>query len=76
MLARSPHRLSGHLDELTIPMPYLYGRQDFLGPVENTYLYEDRVPNVQFLSAGRLTKETADWAGISQRRAELYGIVT
>ncbi len=94
------HRLSGHLDQLTIPMLYLYGRQDVLGPVENAYLQEDRLPNVQFLypdecghqgqtdqpemfnacfreffSTGSLTRETADWAGISQRRAELSGIV-
>jgi pimeloyl-ACP methyl ester carboxylesterase len=46
---RQAHRLSGHLDELTIPMLYLYGRQDVLGPVENAYLQEDRLPNVQFL---------------------------
>ena len=43
------HRLLGHLDRLTIPMIYLYGRQDVLGPVENAYLQEDRLPNVQFL---------------------------
>lgn len=43
------HRLTGHLDRLTIPMIYLYGHQDVLGPVENAYLQEDRLPNVQFL---------------------------
>jgi pimeloyl-ACP methyl ester carboxylesterase len=42
------HRLTGHLDRLAIPMVYLYGRQDVLGPVENAYLQEDRLPNVQF----------------------------
>lgn len=41
-------RLTGRLDKLTIPMIYLYGRQDVLGPVENAYLQEDRMPNVQF----------------------------
>ena len=30
-------------------MIYLYGRQDVLGPVENAYLQEDRLPNIQFL---------------------------
>lgn len=43
------HRLTGHLDQLSIPMLYLYGRQDVLGPVENAYLQEDRLPNIQFL---------------------------
>ncbi|MER2135026.1 MAG: alpha/beta hydrolase [Arthrobacter sp.] len=40
-------RLKGRLDRLTIPMIYLYGRQDVLGPVENAYLQEDQMPNVQ-----------------------------
>ncbi len=43
------HRLLGHLDRLTIPIVYLYGRQDVLSPVENAYLQEDLLPNVQFL---------------------------
>jgi 2-hydroxy-6-oxonona-2,4-dienedioate hydrolase len=43
------HRLIGHLDRLTIPIIYLYGRQDVLSPVENAYLQEDLLPNVQFL---------------------------
>lgn len=42
------HRLIGHLDRLTIPIIYLYGRQDVMSPVENAYLQEDRLPNVQF----------------------------
>lgn len=42
------HRLLGHLDRLTVPVIYLYGRQDVLSPVENAYLQEDRLPNVQF----------------------------
>ena len=40
--------LRGRLDALTIPMIYLYGRQDVLGPVENAYLQEEKLPNVQF----------------------------
>ena len=43
------HRLLGHLDRLTVPIIYLYGRQDVLSPVENAYLQEDLLPNVQFL---------------------------
>lgn len=43
------HRLLGHLDRLTIPTVYLYGRQDVLSPVENAYLQEDLLPLVQFL---------------------------
>lgn len=45
---RQAHRLVGHLDHLTIPIIYLYGRDDVLGPVQNGYLQEDRLPNVQF----------------------------
>lgn len=41
-------RLKGRLDELTIPAIYLYGRQDVLSPVENAYLQEDVLTNVQF----------------------------
>ncbi|QEW01253.1 alpha/beta hydrolase [Microbacterium caowuchunii] len=41
-------RLRGRLDQLTIPIIYLYGRQDVLGPVQNGFLQEDRLPNVQF----------------------------
>lgn len=42
------HRLTGHLDQLQLPILYLYGRNDVLGPVQNAYLQEDRLPNVQF----------------------------
>ena len=42
------HRLIGHLDRLTIPIIYLYGRQDVMSPVENAYLQEDVLPNIQF----------------------------
>lgn len=40
-------RMKDRLDKLTLPMIYLYGRQDVMGPVENAYLQEDRLPNVQ-----------------------------
>lgn len=40
--------LTGRLDRLQIPAIYLYGRDDVLGPVENAYLQEDVLPNVQF----------------------------
>jgi pimeloyl-ACP methyl ester carboxylesterase len=46
---RQALRLTGHLDQLTMPMIYLYGQQDVLGPVANAYLQEDRLPSVQFL---------------------------
>lgn len=42
------HRLLGHFDKLTIPIIYAYGRQDVLSPVENAYLQEDVLTNVQF----------------------------
>lgn len=98
---RQALRLSGHLDELTIPTLYLYGRQDVLGPVENAYLQEDRLPHVQFLypdqcghqgqtdqpelfnsvfteffTTGSLSRDTAERAGISRRRAEQPWAVT
>jgi 2-hydroxy-6-oxonona-2,4-dienedioate hydrolase len=38
----------GRFDTLTIPGIYLYGMQDVLAPVENGYLQEDRLPNIQF----------------------------
>ncbi|WP_403022366.1 alpha/beta fold hydrolase [Salinibacterium sp. GXW1014] len=40
--------LTGKLEKLTIPAIYLYGQDDVLGPVENAYLQEDAMPNVQF----------------------------
>lgn len=93
-------RLKGRLDKLTIPMIYLYGRQDVLGPVENAFLQEDQMPNVQvffpddcghqgqtdqpemfnqvfkeFFTSGTVTPETAEWAGVSERRKVLDSIV-
>jgi len=41
-------RLLGHLDQLTCPIIYAYGRQDVLSPVENAYLQEDLLTNMQF----------------------------
>jgi len=93
-------RLKDRLDRLTMPIIYLYGKQDVLGPVENAYLQEDRLPNVQmfypedcghqgqtdqpemfnavfteFFRDERISKKTAEWAGISTRRAPLEHIV-
>lgn len=45
---RQAHRLLGRLDQLTLPIIYLYGRQDVLSPVQNAFLQEDLLPNVQF----------------------------
>lgn len=86
----------GRLDKLTIPAIYLYGRQDVLLPVEQGYLQEDALPNIQFFYPdecghqgqtdqpemfnqvfleffrdGKVSRKTADWAGVSQRRPEL-----
>jgi len=93
-------RLKDRLDRLTMPIIYLYGRQDVLGPVENAYLQEDRLPNVQmfypddcghqgqtdqpemfnavfteFFRDERISRKTAEWAGVSTRRAPLPHIV-
>lgn len=90
----------GRIEKLTIPAIYLYGRQDVLSPVENGYLQEDVLPNVQFFypdecghqgqtdqpemfntvfaeffGTGRVSRATADWAGVSTRRPELPSIV-
>lgn len=40
--------LTGRIETLGIPAIYLYGQDDVLGPVENAYLQEDALPNVQF----------------------------
>lgn len=94
------HRLTGHLDRLDMPIIYLYGKDDVLGPVENGYAQEDRLPNIQFFypnecghqgqtdqpemfnqvfaeffETGKVTRATADWAGVSDRRPELPGII-
>ncbi len=93
-------RLKGRLDQLTIPTIYLYGRQDVLSPVENAYLQEDALPNIQFFYPdqcghqgqtdqpemfnqvfleffrdGKVSRKTADWAGVSKRRPELPHLV-
>ena len=36
------------LDKITIPMIYMYGKQDVLIPVENGFYQEDACPNIQF----------------------------
>ncbi len=94
------YRLQGRLDKLTIPIIYLYGRQDVLGPVENAYLQEEKLPNVQFFYPddcghqgqtdqpemhnqvfieffrdGKVSKKTAEWAGVSDRRPVLTSVV-
>jgi pimeloyl-ACP methyl ester carboxylesterase len=81
------------IDKLTIPMIYLYGRQDVLLPVENGFNQEDSAPNIQFFypdecghqgqtdqpdlhnqvfaeffSTGKVSWESAQWAGVSRRR--------
>jgi len=93
-------RMKDRLDKLTLPIIYLYGRQDVMGPVENAYLQEDRLPNVQvfypddcghqgqtdqpemfnavfteFFRDGKISKKTAEWAGVSTRRPVLPDIV-
>ena len=90
----------GRLDRLTIPMIYLYGKQDVLNPVENGFAQEDAAPNIQFFYPdqcghqgqtdqpemfnqtfleffrdGRVSRQTADWAGVSTRRPELASVV-
>ena len=93
--------LEGRLDRITIPTIYLYGAQDAMSPVENAYLQEDKLPNVQFFypqdcghqgqtdqpemfnavfceffGTGKVSPQTAVWAGISDRRAPLQNIVS
>lgn len=92
--------LRGRLDKLTIPAIYLYGKQDVLSPVENGFLQEDVLPNIQFFYPdecghqgqsdqpdmfnqafleffrdGKVSRKTADWAGVSTRRPELPNLV-
>ncbi len=82
-------------DRLTIPGICLYGKDDVLLPVENGYMQEDVLPNVQFFYPGecghqgqtdqpelfnqaylefyrdgKVSRKTADRAGVSKRRAE------
>lgn len=92
--------LRGKLDKTTIPGLYLYGKQDVLGPVENGYLQEEKIPNIQcffpdecghqgqtdqpemfnqvfleFFRDGRVSKKTAEWAGVSTNRPVLTHLV-
>ncbi len=92
--------LKGRLDVLTIPAIYLFGQDDVLNPIENAYLQEDALPNIQlfypeecghqgqtdqpdmfnqvfleFFRDGRVSRQTADWAGVSKRRPEIPGLV-
>ena len=87
--------ISERLPKLTIPAIYLYGKHDVLGPVENGFIQEDVLPNVQFFYPdecghqgqtdqpdmfnqvfleffrdGKVSRKTADWAGVSNRRPE------
>jgi len=90
----------GRFDTITIPGIYIYGREDARTSVENGYLQEDVLPNVQFFypeecghqsqtdrpelinrmfleffRSGKVTRSTANEAGISQRRPELSHLV-
>lgn len=90
----------GRIDRLTIPMIYLYGKDDVLIPVAWGEAQEDVLPNVQFFypdecghqgqtdqpemfgavfaeffANGRVSAETAQWAGVSTRRAPLAHLV-
>ncbi|MCL3819410.1 alpha/beta fold hydrolase [Aeromicrobium wangtongii] len=38
----------GRLDRMDIPAIYLFGQQDVLRPLQDAYLQESRLPNVQF----------------------------
>ena len=86
--------------KVTIPGAYLYGKDDVLAPVENAYMQEDTIPNIQmfyppecghqgqtdqpdmfnrllleFFRDGKVSRKTADWAGVSTRRPELPALV-
>ncbi|HLG69541.1 MAG TPA: alpha/beta hydrolase [Chloroflexota bacterium] len=92
--------LKGRLDKLTIPMIYLFGNQDTFAGVENAYLQEEVLPNIQFfyvegaghqvqtdqpeivhqvflefLRDGKVSRATADKAGVSKRRPEIPSLV-
>lgn len=84
-------RLRGHLDALEIPIVYAYGRQDVLSPVENAYLQEDVLTNMQFFYPddcghqaqtdqpdiiNRLFAEFFDQGSVTRATAELAGIST
>ena len=92
--------LKGKIDQVGVPGIYLYGRDDVLSPVDNAYLQEDQLPNIQvfypaecghqgqtdqpemfnqavleFFRDGRVSRKTADWAGVSTRRPEIESLV-
>jgi pimeloyl-ACP methyl ester carboxylesterase len=87
--------LKGRLDKLDIPIIYLFGQQDTFAVLENAYLQEEALPNVQvfylaecghqaqtdqpeivnqvfleFIRDGKVSRATADKAGVSKRRPE------
>lgn len=92
--------LKGRLDQLRVPIIYLFGNQDTFAGVENAYLQEEVLPNVQFfyvdqaghqvqtdqpeivhqvflefLRDGKVSRSTADKAGVSKRRPEISSLV-
>lgn len=92
--------LKGRLDVLTIPALYIHGLQDVFAPVDNAYLVEPLLPNIQFFYPnecghqgqtdqpelfnqvfleffrdGRVSRATADRAGVSTRRPEIPSLV-
>ncbi len=92
--------LRGRLDKLSIPIVYLFGKQDTFAGYENALLQEDVLPNFQFfyvdecghqaqtdqaeivnqvflefLRDGKVSRKTADAAGVSKRRAENPNLV-
>jgi 2-hydroxy-6-oxonona-2,4-dienedioate hydrolase len=87
--------LKGRLDKLTIPMIYVFGKNDTFAVTENGYLQEEVLPNMQvfypdecghqaqtdqpeivnqlfleFIRDGKVSRATADKAGVSKRRPE------
>ena len=87
--------LRGRLDKLTIPMIYIFGKNDTFAVTENAYLQEEVLPNIQFfypdecghqaqtdqpdlvnqvflefIRDGKVSRKTADAAGVSPRRPE------
>ena len=92
--------LKGRLDKLDIPMIYLFGEKDTFAVLENAYLQEEVLPNMQFfyvaeaghqvqtdqpditnqvflefIRDGKVSRATADKAGVSKRRPELTHLV-
>ena len=87
--------LKGRLDKLTVPIIYIFGKQDTFAVTDNAYLQEEALPNFQFfypdecghqaqtdqpdivnqlflefMRDGKISRKTADWAGVSKRRPE------